>query len=87
MATDSQSGLVVGVDEAIFRFAELLQRIERGEEITITRQGIPVARMTPIKARQDSKGRRGAVEHWNGLRASLRLGEFETKNLIDEGRR
>lgn len=71
----------------MIRFAELLQRIERGEEITITRQGTPVARMIPIERQPNPTRRRVAVERWFGLRAGLRLGKSKIKDLINEGRR
>lgn len=35
----------VSIAEAKARLAELLRRVERGEEFTITRHGKPVARM------------------------------------------
>ena len=35
--------------DAKTRFAELLDRIERGESIVITRHGRPVARLTPVE--------------------------------------
>jgi prevent-host-death family protein len=86
MAINNQSGIVVRADEATVRFSELLLRIERGEEITITRDGTPVARVVPIKRQQSPAGRRVALERWVGLRAGLRLGEIKMKNLIEEVR-
>ena len=35
--------------DAKTKFAELLDRIERGETVVITRHGRPVARLTPIE--------------------------------------
>lgn len=40
---------VVDVAEAGARFGELLERVERGEEIVITRDGQPVARLVPYR--------------------------------------
>jgi prevent-host-death family protein len=38
----------VGAYEAKTRLAELLQRVEAGERITITRHGHPVAQLVPV---------------------------------------
>ncbi|MCW5983024.1 MAG: type II toxin-antitoxin system prevent-host-death family antitoxin [Bryobacteraceae bacterium] len=40
----------------------LLDRVERGEEITITRRGKPVARLVRIAARIDEAQPRAALE-------------------------
>lgn len=37
----------ISVAEAKARLSELLDRVERGEELVITRRGKPVARITP----------------------------------------
>ncbi len=39
----------VGVLEAKNRLSELLDRVERGEAVTITRHGRPVAELTPLR--------------------------------------
>jgi prevent-host-death family protein len=39
----------VGVLEAKNRLSELLDRVERGEAVTITRHGRPVADLTPVR--------------------------------------
>ena len=38
----------VGVAEAKARLSELLDRVERGEEVVITRRGKPVARVSGV---------------------------------------
>jgi len=38
----------VGAFEAKTHLSELLARVEEGEQITITKHGRPVARLTPI---------------------------------------
>jgi prevent-host-death family protein len=43
----------VSAFEAKTRFAQLLQRVERGEEVTITRRGKAVARLLPAAASPD----------------------------------
>lgn len=40
----------VAVYDAKSRLSELLAEVERGEQITITRRGVPVARLVPATA-------------------------------------
>jgi prevent-host-death family protein len=39
----------VGAFEAKTHLSALLDRVERGEEVTITRRGLPVAKLVPVK--------------------------------------
>jgi prevent-host-death family protein len=43
----------VGAFEAKTHFSQLLERVQRGEEITITRRGRPVARLVPAGVNHD----------------------------------
>lgn len=52
--------------EAKAKFAELLQTAERGESVTITRHGKPVARIVPIEEHAEDAEReanRKFIEH------------------------
>lgn len=40
----------VGVHEAKTKLSQLLRRVQAGEEVTIVRGGIPVARLVPVTA-------------------------------------
>ena len=77
----------VGVFEAKNRLTALLNEVEEGGEIIITRRGKPVARLAPIDAGFDrAKARRAAA----GLRAASKgqtLGGLTLRELIDDGRR
>ncbi len=42
------SGRSVGVDQAKTQFSQLLREVGEGQEITVTRDGAPVARIVPI---------------------------------------
>lgn len=44
----------VGAYEAKTHLPQLLERVENGEEITITRHGRPVARLVPIAGADES---------------------------------
>jgi prevent-host-death family protein len=60
----------VAVFEAKNRFSELLNAVEHGEEITITRHGSPVARIVSINT--SSQGEQGQRERVAGTMANLR---------------
>jgi len=42
----------MNVHAAKTHFSRLLQRVEAGEEITIARAGVPVARLVPVEKKQ-----------------------------------
>ncbi|HZK99119.1 MAG TPA: type II toxin-antitoxin system prevent-host-death family antitoxin [Caulobacteraceae bacterium] len=77
----------VGVFEAKNRLTALLDEVEDGSEVLITRRGKPIARLVPAEAGVDRARARRAAE---GLRAASRgrtLGDLTLKSLIAEGRR
>lgn len=43
----------VNIHEAKTQFSRLLQRVANGEEVTIARAGVPVARLVPVVQKQD----------------------------------
>ena len=76
----------VGTFEAKTHLSGLLERVERGEEITITRHGRAVARLVPVgAASRDSLAR--TVARLKAFRRGRRLGDLSVKDLIEEGRR
>jgi prevent-host-death family protein len=77
----------VGVFEAKNRLSELLERVLRGEVVTITRRGMPVARL--VSADEDA-GRERAMQAVAALRAArkgARLNGLKIEELRREGRR
>ena len=76
----------VGTFEAKTHFSTLLEQVERGEEITITRHGKAVARLVPLRA--VDRGRlEDTVARLKAFRRGRRLGDLSAKALIEEGRR
>jgi prevent-host-death family protein len=76
----------VGTFEAKTHLSALLEQVERGEEITITRHGKAVARLVPVAA--ISRDRLAAtVARLKAFRRGRRLGDLSAKALIEEGRR
>jgi prevent-host-death family protein len=77
----------VGVFEAKNRLTALLDEVEQGGEVLITRRGKPVARLVRADVGFDRAKAKRAAE---GLRAASKgatLGGLSLKELIGEGRR
>ena len=76
----------VGAFEAKTHLSRLLDLVEQGETITITRHGKPVARLIPV-ASSSRDERRHAIMELKKLRTGQTLGGLSVRKLIDEGRR
>ena len=75
----------VGAYEAKTNLTRLLDEVSSGESITITRHGVPIAALVPI--RPGRKAAEAAAAGLRDFRASHRLGGVTLRELIDEGRR
>ena len=75
----------VGAYEAKTHLPALLERVQRGEQITITKHGKPIARLVPIR-RRDRDRRAEAIEKLKKFAEGHTLG-VPVKQLIEEGRR
>lgn len=62
----------ITVEEAESRLGELLDRVERGEEITIARAGRPVARLVAAPPSRDVAAAQAAAKALLELREELR---------------
>lgn len=77
----------IGAFEAKNRLAALLDAVERGEEITITRRGKPVAKLIRHESAIDHSKAKAAAERIRAMRKGVTLGSETTiKKLIEEGR-
>jgi prevent-host-death family protein len=76
----------VGAFEAKSRLGQLLDWVEAGEEVVITRRGKVVARMVPPNMAFDRERGRQAVQRIREMRKGVRLGDLAIKDLINEGR-
>ncbi|MGH7212201.1 MAG: type II toxin-antitoxin system Phd/YefM family antitoxin [Acetobacteraceae bacterium] len=76
----------VGAFEAKSRLGQLLDRVEAGEEIVITRRGKVVARLVPPSSTFDREPSRLAAQRIREMRKGITLGGLRIKDLIDEGR-
>jgi prevent-host-death family protein len=74
----------VGAYEAKTHLPALLAQVEKGETVTITRHGRPIARLVPIEARQSVQE---VIDQLKEFRKGQSLGDLTIRELIDEGRR
>ena len=80
----------VGAFEAKNKLGTLLDWVERGEEVVITRRGKAVARMVSYQALPDAMQAQNAADRIRARARALDLGAFDWpgwKSLRDEGRR
>lgn len=77
----------VGVYEAKTHLARLLDEVEQGECITITRHGKPIARLSPAPDRHPPRSRAELIAVLDAFRANQKPLGVSIKELIDEGRR
>ena len=76
----------IGAFEAKSRLGQLLDWVEAGEEIIITRRGRVVARLVPPRAAPDREEARAAAAAIRAMSRGVTLGGPKAKDLISEGR-
>jgi prevent-host-death family protein len=80
----------VGAFEAKTKLSELLDMVERGEEITITRHGEPIARLVPMRADDEQARIRALISDIKETRAASGLSRTTVDEILEwrkEGRR
>jgi prevent-host-death family protein len=79
----------VGAFEAKNKLGQLLDLVEQGEEITITRHGKEVARLVPVRSIRSREEARAALRRIRARAEQSKLGRFdwaEWRSYRDEGR-
>jgi prevent-host-death family protein len=76
----------IGIYDARSRLSELIERVQSGEEVVLTRHGEPVARVVPEK-RRGKRSRAAAVTRIRALARKLDIRDVDIRKLIEEGRR
>ena len=79
--------MVVDTQDAKNRLNALLEEVERGGEVVITRNGRAVARLVPVLAASDHVRARAAALRILERSRGATLGGLKIKGLIEEGRR
>jgi prevent-host-death family protein len=76
----------VGAFEAKTHFSSLLERVEKGEHIIITRHGKPVAKLVPATG-IDAKVVDETIAQLKDFAKGQTLGGLSVRELREEGRR
>ena len=79
----------VGAFEAKNKLGQLLDLVEQGEEVMITRHGKEVARLVPVRPVRSPEQARAALRRIRERAEQRKLGRFdwsEWKSYRDEGR-
>jgi prevent-host-death family protein len=76
----------IGAFEAKNKLGTLLDWVENGEEVVITRRGKPVARLIPAAPGFDRAKARQAARNLLEASRGITLGGISIKGLINEGR-
>lgn len=77
----------VGAFEAKTHLSALLDRVARGEAITITRNGVPAAKLVPIGSAEHRLSHSEIVEGMRELRKRVKPDKMSVREMIEEGRR
>lgn len=75
----------VGAYQAKTNFSELVDRVKKGERITITRYGEPVAVLVPVESAPASPLEE-VIQEIKTLRKKSSLGDLDVRDMIEEGR-
>jgi prevent-host-death family protein len=75
----------VGIYEARTRLSELIDKVGEGEEVTVTRHGVPVARIIPVDG-EKKLAVRDAIEAMKRFGRGKSLRGLSLKKMIREGR-
>ncbi|BDI28839.1 hypothetical protein CCAX7_008900 [Capsulimonas corticalis] len=78
--------MTIGTFEAKQNFSSLMQRVAGGEIVTITKRGVPVARIMPVAADAPLTAEEAVQRMLDFPKATLGAG-LSIKQLIEEGRR
>ncbi|MBN2311308.1 MAG: type II toxin-antitoxin system prevent-host-death family antitoxin [Candidatus Hydrogenedentes bacterium] len=76
----------VGAYEAKTHLSKLLDRVAKGERITIERHGVPVATLEPSTPSRREPANE-VIAALRRFRAGHRLGGLSIREMIEEGRR
>ena len=76
----------VGSFDAKTHLPALLDRVAKGEAIQITRRGVPLAQLVPVKTPQPQDAK-AAARRIREVRCGVRLRGVTIRELINEGRR
>ena len=77
----------IGAFDAKTHLAALLDRVARGERITITRHGVAAAMLVPVTITAARPSHQDIVRGMRGLRKRVKPDTIGVREMINEGRR
>jgi prevent-host-death family protein len=77
----------IGSFEAKTHLASLLNRVAKGERITITRHGVPAAMLIPVGDAERKLTHTEIVEGLRALRKRIKPGRISVREMVNRGRR
>jgi prevent-host-death family protein len=77
----------IGAFDAKTHLSALLDRVARGERITITRHGVPAAMLVPVGEARSKLTHEEIVEGMRGLRKRVKRGTMSVREMVNEARR
>jgi prevent-host-death family protein len=75
----------IGIYDAKARLSQLIEQVEAGGEVVITRRGKPVARLMPVEASPRNSSAR-AAKRIRSLCERLNVRGVKIRELVEEGR-
>jgi prevent-host-death family protein len=76
----------VGAYDAKTHLSGLLEKVQAGESVLITRHGKAVAILSPANPRAARPDAVSAIAKWRKERKGVRLGTLKIRELIEQGR-
>ena len=67
--------------------SDLLDRVSKGETITITRHGVPAAMLVPIGQEGKKLTHKEIIEGMRALRKRIKSDRMSVREMVEEGRR
>ena len=76
----------IGAFEAKTHLSDQLDRVARGEKITITRHGVPAALLIPVTETTHTLTHQEIVDGMRALRKRVKAGKMSVREMVDRGR-
>jgi prevent-host-death family protein len=77
----------VGAFQAKTHLAALLDRVAKGERITITRNGVPTAMLVPVNQPEGRLSHSEIVQAFRELRRRVKPDKMTVREMVNTGRR
>jgi prevent-host-death family protein len=77
----------IPANDVTTHLSRLLEQVERGETVVITRDGPAIAHLVPAPASALQSDTASKIERWIEERKNITLGGLKVRDLIEEGRR